>query len=403
MISNNYPKFSFRDVLLSTGEYTKEAVIKFKNTEVYESAPVGLTLGLNEASLVSVSNNGDYLSLSNPDVFNLTQEMFDNTIASKFDSQTSTALSVVFLKYAAVMENFGKDELYKFISQIYNKKPAFPRIIFNILNGGKHAGNGLDFCEFMIIPKGSDIQDSIKIASEIYLDLKKVIETELGREHALVGVEGGFSPDISDPEFAINLIIQAINKRNKGKCSVAIDMAANNFTELSQNKDGAFKYRINGSTYSTDSLLVYYESLLSKFPEIVYLEDPFHENDIEGWRKLTSKINKAIFIVADDLTVTNISYLAKYKGCFNSCILKINQVGCVTEMMKAYDFCVVNNINTIISQRSRETDSDTISHIAVGLGSNYIKAGAPARERIIKYNTLIRLWGNINCEPNTKL
>lgn len=396
MISNNNPKFSFRDVLLSTGEYTKEAVIKFEKTEVYESASVGLTLGLREASLVTGGNKGDYSSLLNPDVFNLTQDVFDNTVASTFDSQISTALSMAFLRYLAVKENFGKDELYKFISQIYNKKSAFPNIIFNILNGGRHAGNELDFCEFMIIPKGLDTQDNIKIASEIYLDLRKVIETELGKEHALVGVEGGFSPNISDPEFAINLIIQAINKRNKGKCGIAIDMAANNFTETPQNRDGSFEYKINGSIYSTDSLLTYYESLLSKFPEIIYLEDPFHENDIEGWRNLTSKFNKAIFIVADDLTVTNILYLEKYKGCFNSCVLKINQVGCVTEMMKAYDFCMVNNINTIISQRSRETDSDIVSHLAVGLGSNYIKAGAPARERIIKYNTLIRLWDNVN-------
>lgn len=396
MKSNNNPKFFFRDVLLSTGEYTKEAVINFENIEVHESAPVGLTLGLNEASLVTCVDKGDYSILSNPNIFNLAQDVFDATVASTFDSQTSTALSMVFLRYSALKENFEKNELYKFISKNYNKKSTFPGAIFNILNGGKHAGNELEFCEFMIIPEGSDVQDNIKIASEVYLDLRKLLESELGRQHALVGEEGGFSPNISDPELAIGLIRQAINKRNKGKCRIALDIAADNFTRPTQNKEGYFEYEVNGNVYTTDSLLKYYESLISKFPEIGYLEDPFHENDLEGWRKLTSKFNDTIFIVADDLTVTNISYLEKYKGCFNSCILKINQIGTITEMMKAYDFCVVNNINTIISQRSCETDSDIIAHLSVGLGSNYIKAGAPARERIIKYNTLIRLWANVN-------
>ena len=265
------------------------------------------------------------------------------------------------------------------------------------VNGGKHAGNGLDFCEFMIIPKGVEIIDNVRTASEVYLDLRDIIESSLGRKHILVGCEGGFSPDISDIEIALNLISQAINKRNSGKCDIAIDVAANNFSQHHVSDSGThFEYQINGNRYTTDSLLLYYENLILKFPNIVYLEDPFHEEDFDGWKKLSSRFQDKILVVADDLTVSNILHLEKLKICFNACILKINQIGSMTGLVKAYEFCITNNVRTIISQRSGETDSNIIAHMSIGLGSDYIKAGAPARERIVKYNALIRLWHMFN-------
>lgn len=396
MKSNHKPGFHFRDVLLSTGEYTKEAVINRGGSEIFESSPLGLTLGLNEASLLTRDNKGDYSILESQGIFSLNQESFDINIASKFNSQVGTALSMVFLRYLALESGFSESELYKFISKTYNKKGPFPKVIFNILNGGKHAGNGLDFCEFMIIPHGSDIQDCIRIASEVYLDLKNLLEKRFGKKHTLVGREGGFSPDISNVELAIDLIRQAIDTRNHTRCDIAIDVAANNFGRSGRNKAGVFEYRLDGNVHTTDSLVGFYQNLIAKFPEISYLEDPFHEEDLYGWKRLNLIFERKIDIVADDLTVTNISYLEKYKGCFNSCILKINQVGSLTGLITAYNFCVQNNINTIISQRSGETDSDIIVHLSLGLGSDYLKAGAPARERIIKYNTLIRLWDRVH-------
>lgn len=397
MTSKINHKIFFRDVLLSTGEYTKEAVISLEDNEIYESAPCGLTVGLKEACMVPNNSSEDLSVLSDPCVFDLSQDVFDTTVASQFPSQSSTALSLAFLRYSALKTNFKSSELYKFIAQAYKKRPTFPKAIFNILNGGKHAGNGLDFCEFMIIPKGVEIIDNVRTASEVYLDLRDIIESSLGRKHILVGCEGGFSPDISDIEIALNLISQAINKRNSGKCDIAIDVAANNFSQHHVSDSGThFEYQINGNRYTTDSLLLYYENLILKFPNIVYLEDPFHEEDFDGWKKLSSRFQDKILVVADDLTVSNILHLEKLKICFNACILKINQIGSMTGLVKAYEFCITNNVRTIISQRSGETDSNIIAHMSIGLGSDYIKAGAPARERIVKYNALIRLWHMFN-------
>ena len=391
MKSNNKPRFYFRDVLLSTGEYTKEAVINFSGMEVYESVPRGITIGMNEINALVSEDMGDYASLENPNVFELSQNLFDNNIASRFKSQTGTALSMVFLKYLALRNNFKYPDLYKFIAKTYGRKISFPKPIFNILNGGKHAGNGLDFCEFMIIPNESSIKDCIRIASEVYLDLRDLIENKFGNKCILVGREGGFSPNISDIELALELIRQSIKARNDGNCSIAIDIAANNFGRLIESGKNNFEYFINGNRFTTESLVKYYQNVIIKFPEIKYLEDPFHENDINGWQKLNLLLKNKILIVADDLTITNVSFLEKYNDCFNACTLKVNQAGSVTGLEKAYNFCVDHGVKTIISQRSGETDSDIIAHLAAGLGSDYIKAGAPARERIIKYNSLIRM------------
>ncbi|MHA1678902.1 MAG: hypothetical protein ACTSW3_09010 [Promethearchaeota archaeon] len=240
----------------------------------------------------------------------------------------------------------------------------------------------------MIIPSGKNINENIKIASEIYLDLQDLIKRRLGQVHCMVGREGGFAPNISDITFAVSLIQTAIDIRHKNECFIALDVAANNFA-LKQND--RFYYIINGNKYTTKELVDYYINLINDFPNISYLEDPFHEEDIDGWKKLNSLLKEKIMIVADDLTISNIKYLKKYVNCFNSCIIKFNQIGNVTDLMKSVDFCLKNNIKIIISQRSGETDSSILSHFAVGLGADYIKAGAPARERIIKYNELLRL------------
>jgi enolase len=387
-------KIYIRNVLMSTGEFTQEAVIENGQGKIYESAPQGVTLGKNEASLLTIGKGNDISFLNNKEVFNMSQAGFDELISSGLASQLTTSLSLAFLRYSSNKNGFTDDKLYEYIATTNKITPSFPHGIFNILNGGMHAGNRLEFCEFMIIPKAPSIDENIRIASEVYLDLKKILENDLGIEHTLVGREGGFAPNIPDVEYAILLIKKAINIRNGNVCDIAIDIAANNFSERVNGAHPGFKYYINNKKYSSYELVAYYESLLKKFPEITYLEDPFHEEDIDAWRELKNKIGSKILITGDDLIVTNIKYLEKYKDSINACILKINQVGTFTDLMKAYHFCMKNNIKTIISQRSGETDSDIISHVAIGLGSDYIKAGAPARERIIKYNSLLRIYDN---------
>lgn len=279
---------------------------------------------------------------------------------------------------------------YTNLLQRKNEKNApFPKIICNLLNGGRHSQNTLTFCEFMIIPQGSDIEHDIRIAAEVYSDLADVITDELGHGHLYTGREGGFSPSISDVETAISLLDKAIKKRNAGGCLIAIDAAANNFSKI--DSAGGFIYTVNGRNFTTSEFTDYYVSLINTFPTIAYLEDPFHENDTDGWRQITRQLGKSVLIVADDLVVSTASHLEKFNGCFNACILKVNQAGSVSKLLESYEFCLKNGIRTIISQRSGETDSNIIPHIAVGLGSDFFKGGAPARERIIKYNELIRI------------
>jgi len=385
----NGNKLFIRKVLLSTGELTREAVIKYNNREYYDSVPRGITIGLKETQSEIAKNKVYVDSDLNKNIAILSQAEFDKKISKKFDSQTSAAFSLAYLKLLAYKNGFTEKEIFKYISQKYKTRSSAPQIICNILNGGKHTYNGLAFCEFMIIPRGVKTEQNIQIASEVYLDLKSIIKNELGKNHLLLGREGGFSPIISNVEDAISLLIKAINKRNKGKCFIAIDAAANNFTI--QNHKKYFKYVVNETVYTTDTLVKYYSYFINKYPMIKYIEDPLHENDIRGWKFLLNKLGKKILIVADDLTVSKMYNLKKFKKYFNACVLKVNQSGNFTELIKAYNYCVKNNIKIVISQRSGETDSNIITHIATGLGSHYFKAGAPARERIIKYNELLRI------------
>lgn len=382
----NEVKVRFRKVLLSSGEFTTEAVLYDGNTSVFESSPEGLTIGLKEKEKGSGELPADF-SFTYEDAF--PQSQFDAKIAEKYDSEVSTALSLAYLRYKAIRTGIQQTRLSSYIASEYNIPKSTPRIIFNILNGGKHAKNGLSFCEFMIIPKTDSAEKSIKIASDVYLDLRDLIIEEYGEKNVFVGREGGFAPDINNIEVALDLIIRAVSIRHNSSVSIAIDVAANNFS--SRDEKGDFIYAINGVSLSTDSLFNYYKFLTEKHPEINYIEDAFHEDDVTGWSLIMNGLGSKIDVVADDLTVSNINYAKQHKDLFNSCVLKVNQVGTVSELIETLKFCKQNNIKTIISQRSGETDSNILPHLAVGLGADYMKAGAPARERIVKYNELLRI------------
>lgn len=389
---NNVEVFSTRDVLLSTGELTREAVIIYDGKEFYESAPFGLTLGLNETQSRNYISNDKLTLLNELDICKTSQKVFDEILIKNFDSQTSTAFSLAFLKLLSYLKKYDESKLFKYLSENEKLNISKPKIISNILNGSKHANNKLEFCEFMIIPHGLSIEDDIKIVSEVYLDLENVILEKLGSEHLYVGREGGFSPMLSNIYEAIELMALAIYKRNKDKCSIAIDVAANNFCQI---ENGEFVYTLQNKAYTTSQLVKYYIDLVNRFPQITYLEDPFHELDITGWKSVFAELSN-LMIVADDITISKINNIKKYEKCFNACILKINQAGCFTELLDSLRFCNENDIKTIISQRSGETDSSILPHLAVGLGADYMKSGAPARERIVKYNELLRISKNIN-------
>ena len=290
---------------------------------------------------------------------------------------------VVSLACLKASSNSAGVPLYKYIG----KGKTLPLCMMNILNGGMHADNNLDFQEFMIIPYADKVKDRIRIGSEVFHTLKNILK-EKGY-HTGVGDEGGFAPNLKDNFEALDLICLAIEEAGyvPGKdVSLALDVAASELYE-----DGF--YTVDGKKYLPSELNDYYVSLIDKYP-IVSIEDPVWEGDFEGFKELTSLIGDRVQLVGDDLFVTNIKYLrrAVFMGAGNAILLKANQIGTVSEMIDTINFAKKHGYKTIISHRSGETDDTFISHFAVGLDIGQIKTGSLSRmDRICKYNELIRI------------
>ena len=312
---------------------------------------------------------------------------------SKLGANAICGVSMSVCQAGASSQNLP---LYKYIARIYSGqtpvKNTIPRACFNIINGGAHAGNDLDFQEFMIVPHTrpqggySSFSDNLRVASEIYHQLKEILEKKFGQLAANLGDEGGFAPPIRFPQEAIELILEAAKKLNY-EIKIILDVAASQFF-----KNG--KYRMKIGVFSREGLMRYYEKLIKNYP-ILGLEDPFAEDDLEAWQIANGKLQMAnLLIVGDDLTVTNPRRIkmAKEKETCNSIILKINQIGTVTEALEAAKLAKEFGWKTIVSHRSGETNDDFISDLAVGIGADFIKTGAPARgERIAKYNRLLKI------------
>jgi len=299
-------------------------------------------------------------------------------------------VSVAVCRAGAFAKNLP---LWKHVNQMMEiGSPSIPQACFNIIEGGAHAGNDLDFQEFMIVPhtrpKGgySSFSDNLRVASEIYHQLKEILEKKFGQLAANLGDEGGFAPPIRFPQEAIELILEAAKKLNY-EIKIILDVAASQFF-----KNG--KYRMKIGVFSREGLMRYYEKLIKNYP-ILGLEDPFAEDDLEAWQIANGKLQMAnLLIVGDDLTVTNPRRIkmAKEKETCNSIILKINQIGTITEALEAAKLAKSFGWKIIVSHRSGETNDDFISDLAVGIGADFIKAGAPARgERVAKYNRLLKI------------
>ncbi len=286
--------------------------------------------------------------------------------------------------------------LYKYIGGVNVRKMPVP--MMNILNGGKHADNQVDFQEFMIMPVGACcFKEALRMGTEVYHTLKKLLK-ERGMQTA-VGDEGGFAPDVKDAKEALELIVEAITRagyKPKEEVAIALDVAA---TEL-YNKDFK-KYvfegegKMNGSQVirSVDEMISYYKMLIEEFP-IVSIEDPLDEEDWDGWVRLTKEIGDKVQLVGDDLFVTNEKRLQKgiELGAANAILVKVNQIGSLTESINAVELAKNSGYRTILSHRSGETEDSTISDLAVAMQSGQIKTGAPCRsERTAKYNQLLRI------------
>ncbi|MDD6879511.1 MAG: phosphopyruvate hydratase [bacterium] len=301
---------------------------------------------------------------------------------SRFGANAILGISMATLKAAALSK---KIPLYEYVGE----GRTIPRPMMNILNGGAHAINSLDFQEFMIIPMKDSIKEIVRVGSEVFHSLKSVLSSK-GYSTG-VGDEGGFAPNLSSNEEGFKLIVEAIEKAGyeKGKdVCIAIDVAASEFY-----KDGKYILKGENKTLTTDELIDFYKELINKYP-IISIEDPVSESDWDGFSKITMELGDKIQIVGDDLFVTNKEYLQKGIDlkAGNAILIKVNQIGTITETIETIELARKNNYKTIISHRSGETEDTTIAHLAVGLNLGQIKTGSMSRtDRICKYNELIRI------------
>jgi enolase len=293
-------------------------------------------------------------------------------------------VSIAVLKAAA---NSKQMPLYKYIGN----GTTLPRAMMNILNGGSHADNNLDFQEFMIIPIVDTFKERLRIGTEVFHTLKKVLKEKCYSTG--VGDEGGFAPNLSSNKEALDLIIESIKKANyipgKDVC-LGLDVAASEFYDSNTNT-----YNLKGENMvlTREELIDFYIELVNTYP-IISIEDPFQEEDFEGFRLLTERMGDKIQIVGDDLFVTNQKLLQKglYIGACNAILIKLNQIGTVSETLDTIALAKSNNYNTIISHRSGETEDNYIADFAVGLNLGQIKTGSLSRsDRVSKYNQLLRI------------
>lgn len=314
---------------------------------------------------------------------------------SKLGANAILGVSMAVCRAGAAAKNIP---LYKYIAELSGRNSTdyvMPVPSFNVINGGQHAGNKLAMQEFMIMPTGAkNFSEALRIAAETYHTLKGLIKTQFGLDATNVGDEGGFAPNV-DQDEALKLLVSAINKAGHAdKIQIATDVAA---SEFCQNNKYDLNYKCpneKGKRVLTGSELgEVYKTWCTTYP-VVSIEDPFDQDDFDSYAKLTKEIGDKVQIVGDDLLVTNITRIdmaLKKKAC-NALLLKVNQIGSITEAISACKLAFENGWGVMVSHRSGETEDTFIADLAVGLGSRQIKTGAPCRsERNAKYNQLLRL------------
>jgi len=268
----------------------------------------------------------------------------------------------------------------------------------NVINGGQHAGNKLPMQEFMIAPTGaSSFHEALQVGAEVYHSLKSVVKAKYGKDAAAVGDEGGFAPNIQDDDEGLIALSEAIKDAgHTGKVKLAMDVAASEFYDSdSQTYNLGFKVDNPPASLikSTDDMMKFYKGIVEKYP-IVSIEDPFDQDHWEAYTEMVAEMGDKVQIVGDDLLVTNPQRIAygKENKAANALLLKINQIGTITEAMTASLNSVAEGWGVMVSHRSGETEDTFIADLAVGLGCGQIKTGAPCRsERVAKYNQLLRI------------
>lgn len=401
-----------REILDSRGNPTVEVTLVLQGgSEGTASVPSGASTGIHESHELRDGDMTRYEGLGVRTAVRNVEEIIGQAIVGSSFDQKSLDEEMIALDGTAQKSHLGANailgvslafakayaqdeglELYEYFAELAgNTEYEMPQPAFNIINGGKHADSGLDIQEFMIVPHAFDaFHEKVRVASEIIHTLKDIL-SEKGYAVS-VGDEGGFAPELSSNEEAFELLTQAIIEAGYSlkQVSFAIDAAATSFY-----KDGAYHIHRDGSenSFSRQELLVWYQTLIDSYP-IISLEDPFAEDDWEGFTEIYAKMGDRIQIVGDDLTVTNIQRIemAAEKHAINAVLIKLNQIGTLSETIDAVQYTKSLGWAPFISHRSGETTDTCIADLSVGLSCPYIKAGSLTRgERVVKYDRLMEI------------
>jgi enolase len=399
-----------REIMDSRGNPTIEAeVILEDGTQGRAAVPSGASTGENEAVelrdddksrylgkgvLDAVKNVNDIIGRELEGLDCLDQTLIDQTMIdldgtenkSKLGANAILAVSLANARAAAMSQNLP---LYRYIGGINAKTLPVP--MMNILNGGAHADNNVDFQEFMVMPLGTDsFREALRCGSEIFHNLKNVLKA---RGYSTgVGDEGGFAPNLKSNEEAVETILEAIDNagyKAGDNVMIALDPASSEFY-----KDGKYIFKKSDKReLSSEEMAAYWADWCSKYP-IISIEDGMAENDWDGWKNITRKVSNRVQLVGDDLFVTNVKFLQKgiELGAANSILIKVNQIGTLTETLDTIELAKTNNMTAVISHRSGETEDNFIADLAVATNAGQIKTGSLCRsDRISKYNQLLRI------------
>jgi enolase len=404
MIDSRIVRVSAREILDSRGNPTVEVEVRTRGCAARAAAPSGASTGTHEAVelrdggrrydgkgvLKAVENVNKIIAprlegmdvTCQCDIDRLLIDLDGTPNKSHLGGNAITAVSLACAKAGAMVTGV---ELHEYLGKGSN---ILPVPLMNIINGGKHAGGNLRIQEFMIVPAGlRSFSEALRAGAEVYHSLRSLLKNRYGSVAINVGDEGGFAPPLNTTNEALDVLIKAIDSAGyvPGKdVYLAVDSAASEFFF------NGF-YEFDGKRFDDNEIVEFYESLVSRYP-IISLEDPVEENSFGTMARLTRKIGNSVQVVGDDIFVTNVERLGRgiTEGAGNALLLKVNQVGTITESFEAANLAFRSGYNVVVSHRSGETEDTSIADIAVALGCGQIKTGAPARgERTAKYNRLL--------------
>lgn len=398
-----------REVLDSRGNPTVEVEVTTENGIVGTAiVPSGASTGVHEAVELRDGDKARYLGKGTLNaVNNVNEKIADELIGFDVFDQVGIDRALIQIDGTDNKSNLGANAilgvsmavaraasiesdtpLYEYIGGVNTKTLPVP--MMNILNGGEHADNNVDIQEFMVMPAGAiSFKEALRMGTEVFHNLKTVLKSR--GYNTAVGDEGGFAPNLNSNEEALQTIMEAIEKAGyvPGKdIFLALDVASSEMYE-----NGKYNFKGEGKVYTSEELVNYYSNLVNKYP-IISIEDGLSEDDWDGWKLLTEKLGNKVQLVGDDLFVTNYSRLnlGINKGIANSILIKLNQIGTITETLDAIELAKTNGYTCVISHRSGETEDTTIADLAVAVNSGQIKTGSASRtDRICKYNQLLRI------------